>query len=191
MPASPTTPVFVDDSGRRHRIVRVIGWFVAVIVVLYLGLLGVSLVGSPDVVPLSLPAIGRLLPGPGAPLIGTVRHNHRTSGDLLATVPRAAATQATTGPTSTSQTTAAPRTATSSATPTLSATPVATSQPVRGRSGTATTNTGTTPPRATTSPTSTTSTPPRATPTPRASSKASTHSPHWRTYTSPTPAPSP
>jgi len=63
--------VFVDDTGRRHRVVRVIGWTVGGITLAYLALLGISLVGSPGLVPLSLPAIGRVLPDPSAPQIGT------------------------------------------------------------------------------------------------------------------------
>lgn len=183
-------PVFVDDSGRRHRIVRAFGWAVAVVVVLYLGLLGVSLVGSPDVVPLSLPAIGHLLPGPGAPLIGTPLHTHGSSGDVLATVPRhVTATAGGASSTATAATTgSAPRTATVSnaGTPTIAATPVATSQPVHGKSTAATSRTPTT----TTSPT--TPAQPRPSQSPPATSKASTHSAHWRAYTtSPSPSPAP
>ena len=76
-PASPPSPqaapapVFVDDTGRRHRIVRLIGWVAGGLTLAYLALLGVSLIGSPGLVPLSLPAIGRVLPGPSAPQIGT------------------------------------------------------------------------------------------------------------------------
>lgn len=187
MPASPASPVFVDDSGRRHRIVRAFGWAVAVVVVLYLGLLGVSLVGSPNVLPLSLPAIGHLLPGPGAPLLDTPQHTRGSSGDVLATVPRHAASTTTSAPPTAAAGTA-PRvaTASSSAAPTIAATPVATSQPVHGKSTTATSRN----PTATTSPT--TSTQPRPSQTPPASSKASSHSAHWRAYTtSPSPAPTP
>jgi hypothetical protein len=68
--AAPT-PVFVDDTGRRHRLVRVVGWVVGGLTLAYLTLLGISLVASPGLVPLSLAAIGRVLPGPAAPLIGT------------------------------------------------------------------------------------------------------------------------
>ena len=79
MPApAERQPIFIDDSGRRHRAVRVVGWVTGAIVVAYLGLLAVSLVGGPDLVPVSLPAVGRLLPGPKAPLLataGTARSN--------------------------------------------------------------------------------------------------------------------
>ncbi|HET7408406.1 MAG TPA: hypothetical protein VFJ21_14885 [Mycobacteriales bacterium] len=183
MPASPASPVFVDDSGRRHRIVRASGWVLAVVVVLYLGLLGVSLVGNPDVVPLSLPAIGHLLPGPGAPLIDTPRHDHGTSGDVLATVPQQRAGTAPPAPTTA---TARTTTASTSVAPALSPTPVAATQPLHGKSATAPSRTPTT----TTSPA--TSTQPRSAQTPPASSKASTHSAHWRAATTaPSPAPTP
>src|SRR6185437_2998862 len=66
---APQSPVFVDDTGRRHRMVRVVGWVVGGLTLSYLALLGVSLVGSPGLVPLSLPAIGSVLPGPSAPQI--------------------------------------------------------------------------------------------------------------------------
>ena len=65
-PDAASAPVFVDESGRRHRTVRVIGWVLGAVVTGYLALLGISLVGSPGLVPLSLPALGQLLPGPAA-----------------------------------------------------------------------------------------------------------------------------
>ena len=65
-PDAAPAPVFVDDSGRRHRTVRVVGWVLGAVVAGYLALLGISLVGSPGLVPLSLPALGRILPGPAA-----------------------------------------------------------------------------------------------------------------------------
>jgi hypothetical protein len=79
------TPVFVDDSGRRHRLVRATGWIVGVLMAGYLALLTISLVGSPGLVPLSLPALGRVLPGPAAPGIEDPSHERRTPSDLLAT----------------------------------------------------------------------------------------------------------
>lgn len=65
----PKVPIFVDDSGRRHRVVRAVGWVVGLLMLIYLVLLGVSLVGGPGLLPLSIPALGRLLPDPSAPLI--------------------------------------------------------------------------------------------------------------------------
>ena len=80
-----STPVFVDDSGRRHRMVRVVGWCLGSVMVGYLALLGISLVGSPGLVPLSLPSLGRVLPGPAAPLIADPSHSPTSTGDLVAT----------------------------------------------------------------------------------------------------------
>src|SRR5438309_1605790 len=80
-PQAAPTPVFVDDTGRRHRLVRLIGWIVGGLTLAYLGLLGVSLIGSPGLVPLSLPAIGRVLPDSSAPQIGTPTKFVRDSGN--------------------------------------------------------------------------------------------------------------
>lgn len=86
VPASdPPTPVFVDDSGRRHRFVRGFGWALAAVVTVYLALLGVSLVGSPGLVPLSLPAVGKVLPGPAAPLVSDGSGSGRSAGELVPT----------------------------------------------------------------------------------------------------------
>lgn len=60
-------PVFVDASGRRARLARVLGLVVAAVCGLYLLLVGITLVAPPGVLPLSIPGLGRLLPGPGAP----------------------------------------------------------------------------------------------------------------------------
>jgi len=86
VPASDApTPVFVDDSGRRHRFVRGFGWALAAVVTVYLALLGVSLVGSPGLVPLSLPAVGKVLPGPAAPLMSDGAGTGRSAGELVPT----------------------------------------------------------------------------------------------------------
>ena len=60
-------PVFVDPSGRRARLARALGLAVAAVCGLYLLLVGITLVAPPGVLPLSIPGLGRLLPGPGAP----------------------------------------------------------------------------------------------------------------------------
>lgn len=85
--AAPT-PVFVDDSGRRHRLVRLVGWVVGGLTLAYLALLGVSLVGSPGLVPLSLPALGGILPGPSAPQIADATKAVHRPGELLPGDPR-------------------------------------------------------------------------------------------------------
>ena len=85
-PDAAPAPVFVDDTGRRHRAVRVVGWVIGVVVVAYLALLGISLVGSPGIVPLSLPALGRLLPGPAAAPLEAVTRGHGPREPLLPAV---------------------------------------------------------------------------------------------------------
>jgi hypothetical protein len=97
-PQAAPTPVFVDDTGRRHRTVRLTGWILGAVMLAYLALLGISLVGSPGVVPLSLPAIGRLLPGPAAPLVDGPSSGASRPGDLVAgTVTAAGATSVDSG----------------------------------------------------------------------------------------------
>ena len=82
-PDAAPAPVFVDDSGRRHRTVRVIGWVLGGVVAGYLALLGISLVGSPGLVPLSLPAIGRILPGPAAAQVAGAPAGGHDPGALI------------------------------------------------------------------------------------------------------------
>ena len=86
-PQAAQTPVFVDDTGRRHRLVRLVGWVVGGLTLAYLALLGVSLIGSPGLVPLSLPAIGRVLPDPSAPQIGTATKVGRSPRDQPSATP--------------------------------------------------------------------------------------------------------
>ena len=78
-------PVFVDDSGRRHQRLRVAGWVVAVLAAAYLALFTISLLASPDVLPLSLPGVGRLLPDAGAPRINGTGHHKQRPGEVLST----------------------------------------------------------------------------------------------------------
>jgi len=78
-------PVFVDDSGRRHQRLRVAGWVVAVLAAAYLALFAISLVASPDVLPLSLPGVGRLLPDAGAPRINGAGHHKQRPDEVLST----------------------------------------------------------------------------------------------------------
>src|SRR3954447_5819835 len=87
-PQAARIPVFVDDTGRRHRVVRVVGWVGGGLTLAYLALLGVSLVGSPGLVPLSLPTIGSVLPGPSAPQIADATKVKHAPGGLLPGDPR-------------------------------------------------------------------------------------------------------
>lgn len=81
--ATPAAPIFVDDSGRRRRLVRVLGWCLGVLALGYLALVGIALIGSPGFLPLSLPGIGSILPRISAPNIGDAIHGTRRIGDLL------------------------------------------------------------------------------------------------------------
>jgi len=93
--------VFVDDTGRRHRLVRLVGWVVGGLTVAYLALLGISLIGSPGLIPLSLPAIGRVLPDLSAPEIGTAvkfGRSVRPAGEAVDPSPAAGSTVRTTSP---------------------------------------------------------------------------------------------
>ena len=127
-PDAAPAPVFVDDTGRRHRAVKVVGWAVGVIVLAYLALLGISLVGSPGIVPLSLPALGRILPGPAAAPLGAATRGHGPREPVLppatpaGVAPAAPAVQPAAVPSATTRPTTR-RTTTSTPRPTLSPTP--------------------------------------------------------------------
>jgi hypothetical protein len=69
---SDGTPVFLDVSGRRHRLVRVAGWLLGLLVLVYLTMLGVSISASPGFLPLSFPGVS-LLPNALAPKIPAAR----------------------------------------------------------------------------------------------------------------------
>jgi hypothetical protein len=44
--AASVIPVFVDGTGRRRRLVILLGWLVAVSCVAYLGIIGISMTGT-------------------------------------------------------------------------------------------------------------------------------------------------
>lgn len=62
-------PVFVDPSGRRQRLLGTVGFVVAAGFALYLVVITIALMAPPGVLPLAVPGLGRLLPGPGAPAL--------------------------------------------------------------------------------------------------------------------------
>ena len=66
------TPVFLDASGRRHRIVRAVGWVLAAIVLAYMVMLGISLTASPGFLPFSFGGV-KILPNAAAPKIPSTR----------------------------------------------------------------------------------------------------------------------
>ena len=78
-------PVFVDDTGRRRRWLRALGWLIGGIAAAYVALFAISLVGSPGLLPLSIPGVGRLLPSSGAPDIDSAGHGRQRPSELVAT----------------------------------------------------------------------------------------------------------
>lgn len=177
--AGGSSPVFVDESGRRHRRARIVGWVVGAIAALYLALFVVSLVASPGVIPLSLPGVGRLLPDGRAPDIsGGSGHRHpaqvvETSSPTPEPVP---ATTATVPPVP-STTSPVPRTTRTVSTPPAPPSPRKTASPTSGPTATPTTKrTGR----------------PTANPTPRGTGKPTGRPTHGggRPATSPSPTPS-
>jgi hypothetical protein len=77
-------PVFVDPSGRRARWLARAFWSLGFVMALYTALVVVSLVVPAGVLPLSLPGLGRLLPGPTAPLIVDSKGGHGSPEHVLA-----------------------------------------------------------------------------------------------------------
>ena len=101
-PDAPQLPVFVDDTGRRHRWLRLSGWVVGGLAAAYLALFVVSLTTAPGVLPLSLPGVGRLLPNASAPDIPVRGHGKQRPGQVVTTstpAPAATAPAATPRPT--------------------------------------------------------------------------------------------
>jgi hypothetical protein len=83
MSESSPGPVFVDESGRRRRIVRMAGIAVAVLALLYVCLVGVSLFVSPGILSLRLPGVGSLLPNAAAPNVAGGTSPDTPAGQLL------------------------------------------------------------------------------------------------------------
>jgi hypothetical protein len=84
-----SSPVFVDPSGRRQRVLRRLGWVLATLIALYLAVMVVSLVASPSLLRLSLPGLGTLFPGSDAPRLSDGESHLRSPGQALsATSPR-------------------------------------------------------------------------------------------------------
>lgn len=94
MAAETRTPVFVDDTGRRHRLVRGVGWLVGSLVMAYLALLAVTLSGGPQIVPLASIALPH--PRPTAPVTRPIQPQQPpplvSPSELIATPSLSAAT---------------------------------------------------------------------------------------------------
>jgi hypothetical protein len=81
----PRFPVFVDESGRRRRWLRVVGWVLGSLAAAYVALFAISVVSSPSLLPLTLPGVGRFLPNAGAPDIKVPGHGHQHPAAVVAT----------------------------------------------------------------------------------------------------------
>lgn len=96
-PTTPPVPVFLDESGRRRRIVRWAGAAVGVLFLGYIGLVAASFTRAPFVRQLALPGIGSPAPGNGAnprpPQLGTGAVAI-PQPDLSVTIPASPATTA-------------------------------------------------------------------------------------------------
>jgi hypothetical protein len=69
-PDAPARAVFVDPTGRRSRLVARTCWVLGGLLVAYVALVIVSLVLPPSLSRLAVPGLGRVLPGPGAAVLG-------------------------------------------------------------------------------------------------------------------------
>lgn len=78
-------PIFVDETGRRRRWLRLTGWVVGVLAGAYISLFVVSLLSSPGLLPLSLPGVGRLLPNAAAPDIPVAGGGKQRPADVVTT----------------------------------------------------------------------------------------------------------
>jgi len=104
--------IFVDDSGRRARLVRRIFWVLSALATAYVVLVLVALVVPAGLGRLAVPGLGSLLPGPAAPSLSDAAGPPQRPSSLLAspsatasasasptTVPTTAPSSAATSPT--------------------------------------------------------------------------------------------
>lgn len=75
--------VFVDPSGRRGRIVSRICWALGSLGTGYVALVLVALVVPAGSVPLTLPGLGPVVTGPGAPALRNIEGTKQTVSQLL------------------------------------------------------------------------------------------------------------
>lgn len=129
----PGGPVFVDPSGRRHRLVVRAAWLLAGLGAAYIGLVVVSLLLPPSVSRLSVPGLGPVLPGPGAAALGDAEGEASRPDVLLARSPSPAPPRSTRSagpaPSPTPVTVARTGSPSPSASPTGTASPTAAPRP--------------------------------------------------------------
>lgn len=141
--SGPVSPVFVDPSGRRHRLVVRAAWLLAGLGAVYIGLVVVSLLLPPSVSRLSVPGLGPVLPGPGAAALGNAQGEDSRPDVLLARSPSPAPPRSTRPP----RPSPSPVLATRSPSPSPSASPTGTAGPTAApRPTTASTAAPTAPP---------------------------------------------
>ena len=92
------SPVFVDPSGRRHRLVVRAAWVLAGLGAAYIGLVVVSLILPPSVSRLSVPGLGQVLPGPAAAPLAAAEGEDDGPDVLLARSPSPAPPPSTRSP---------------------------------------------------------------------------------------------
>ena len=96
--SGPAAPVFVDPSGRRHRVVVRAAWVLAGLGAAYIGLVVVSLLLPPSVSRLSVPGLGPVLPGPAAAPLAAAEGEDDGPDVLLARSPSPAPPRSTRPP---------------------------------------------------------------------------------------------
>ena len=79
--------VFVDPSGRRGRMVSRLCWALASLATGYVALVLVALVVPAGSVPLTLPGLGPVVTGPGAPALRNTEGAKQTVSQLLRPTP--------------------------------------------------------------------------------------------------------
>lgn len=125
----PGGPVFVDPSGRRHRLVVRAAWLLAALGAAYIGLVVVSLLLPPSVSRLSVPGLGPVLPGPGAAALGDAAGEDSRPDVLLARSPSPAPPRSTRSPRPVPSPTPVTVARTGSPSPSASASPTGTASP--------------------------------------------------------------
>lgn len=142
--SGPGGPVFVDPSGRRHRLVVRGAWLLAALGAAYIGLVVVSLLLPPSVSRLSVPGLGPVLPGPGAAALGDAEGEDSRPDVLLARSPSPAPPRSARSPSPTPSPVTVARTISPS--PSASASASGTASPTAPRPTSASTAAPTAPP---------------------------------------------